>query len=95
MYLGRIVELGPTSEVFRHPRHPYTRALMEAVPVLEGGRAVFRPIAGEIPSPLDPPPGCAFHPRCPMATARCSVERPPLREVEAGRLSACHYAEEV
>jgi oligopeptide/dipeptide ABC transporter ATP-binding protein len=95
MYLGRIVELGPTSEVYAAPKHPYTKALIEAVPKLAGGAAIFRPIAGEIPSPLDPPRACAFHPRCPLAIERCRIERPLLREVEPGRRSACHRAEEV
>jgi oligopeptide/dipeptide ABC transporter ATP-binding protein len=95
MYLGRIVELGPTGEVYAAPKHPYTRALIEAVPKLSGGGAAFRPIAGEIPSPLDPPTACAFHPRCPLAIARCRIERPAFREVEPGRRAACHRAEEV
>jgi peptide/nickel transport system ATP-binding protein len=95
MYLGRIVELGPTAEVYAASKHPYTKALIEAVPKLEGGAAVFRPIAGEIPSPLDPPKACAFHPRCPLAIERCRIERPLLREVGPGRRSACHRAEEV
>jgi peptide/nickel transport system ATP-binding protein len=95
MYLGRIVELGPTREVYAAPRHPYTKALIEAVPKLEGGAAIFRPIAGEIPSPLDPPRACAFHPRCPLAIERCRVERPLLREIGPARRSACHRAEEV
>jgi oligopeptide/dipeptide ABC transporter ATP-binding protein len=95
MYLGRIVETGPTAAVYAAPRHPYTKALMEAVPRLEGGAATFRPIAGEIPSPIDPPKACAFHPRCPLVVERCRVERPDLRPVEPGRRSACHRAEEV
>jgi oligopeptide/dipeptide ABC transporter ATP-binding protein len=95
MYLGRIVELGPTGEVYAAPRHPYTKALIEAVPKLAGGAAVFRPIAGEIPSPLDPPKGCAFHPRCVLAVARCRTERPALREIEPARCAACHRAEDV
>jgi oligopeptide/dipeptide ABC transporter ATP-binding protein len=95
MYLGRIVELGPTGEVYTAPRHPYTKALIEAVPKLAGGAAGFKPIAGEIPSPLTPPKACAFHPRCPLAIERCRIERPLLREVEPGRRSACHRAEEV
>ena len=95
MYLGRIVETGPTSEVHATPRHPYTKALMEAVPRLEGGAATFRPIAGEIPSPIDPPRACAFHPRCPLVIERCRIERPALRMVGPDRRSACHRAEEV
>ena len=93
MYLGRVVELGPTDVVYRAPNHPYTRALLEAAPILEGGRAIFRPIAGEIPSPLDPPPGCAYHPRCPFATERCRTELPRLRKTGQGRTAACHHPE--
>lgn len=93
MYLGRVVEIGSTSELYARPRHPYTRALLDAVPKLEGGRAVFAPIAGDIPSPLDPPPGCAYHPRCPLATARCRTELPRLRDLPSGGRAACHYAE--
>ena len=92
MYLGRLVEVGPTPEVYADPQHPYTRALMDAVPKLEGGQAVFRPIAGEIPSPLAPPPGCAFHPRCPLAAEICRVDRPWLRPVGSERSAACHFA---
>ena len=95
MYLGRIVESGPTAAVYAAPRHPYTKALMEAVPKLEGGAAAFRPIAGEIPSPTDPPKACAFHPRCPLAIERCRIEPPELRVIVPGRRAACHRAEEV
>jgi oligopeptide/dipeptide ABC transporter ATP-binding protein len=93
MYLGRIVEIGPTADVLGAPRHPYTRALLDAVPKLESGQATLKPIAGEIPSPSSPPTGCAFHPRCPLAAERCTAERPPLREIVPGQSSACHYAE--
>ncbi|HEX8665506.1 MAG TPA: oligopeptide/dipeptide ABC transporter ATP-binding protein [Beijerinckiaceae bacterium] len=95
MYLGRIVETGPTRDVYAATRHPYTKALMEAVPRLKGGAAAFRPIAGEIPSPSDPPPACAFHPRCPLMIERCRIERPDLRPLGPDRRSACHRAEEV
>ena len=96
MYLGRIVELGETETVFARPAHPYTHALLASVPrlVLDAEELVsFETIAGEIPSPLSPPPGCHFHPRCPLADARCRAERPPLQTVAEGREAACHYAE--
>ncbi len=90
MYLGRIVEIAPTEALFDAPNHPYTRALLSEVPKLEARRRAYRPIEGELPSPIDPPPGCAFHPRCPQAGARCRSERPALRAIAPGRLSACH-----
>jgi peptide/nickel transport system ATP-binding protein len=90
MYLGRIVELAPTEELFAEPNHPYTQALLREVPRLDTRRRRFEPVKGEIPSPLDPPPGCHFHPRCPHAVARCREEQPLLREVAPGRSSACH-----
>jgi len=92
MYLGRIVETGPAEQVFAAPSHPYTRGLLESVPRLDRRRATFHPVAGEIPSPLSPPAGCHFHPRCPIAAARCSNESPLLRKLDDGRLSACHFA---
>ena len=90
MYLGRVVELAPTEALYDAPRHPYTEALFASVPTLGTGRARFRPIEGEIPSPLSPPLGCAFHPRCPMAGPRCRIEAP--RDMDAGlhRTVACH-----
>jgi peptide/nickel transport system ATP-binding protein len=90
MYLGRLVEVARAEELFAHPNHPYTQALLAEVPTLDATRRVYKPIAGELPSPLDPPPGCAFHPRCPHAFARCKVERPAIREVAPGHISACH-----
>jgi len=90
MYLGRVVEEAPTDAVFRSPNHPYTRSLLAAVPRIEARRRAFTVVQGEIPSPLNPPPGCHFHPRCPDAFARCKVERPALREIAPGRRSACH-----
>jgi peptide/nickel transport system ATP-binding protein len=89
MYLGRVVESGPTLELFRAPNHPYTQALLAEVGKVEPGKRVFVPIKGEIPSPLAPPPGCHFHPRCPHAMARCREEAPPLVDVGPGRRSAC------
>lgn len=90
MYLGCIVELAPTSDLYASPNHPYTRALFESVPRIGTGRKTFVPIAGEIPSPLNPPPGCHFHPRCTMAGPRCKAEVPALLPVGEGRFSACH-----
>ncbi len=90
MYLGRIVEMAATEDLFAAPNHPYTQALLREVPRLETRHSDFLPIEGEIPSPLDPPRGCHFHPRCPHAMQRCREETPRLREVAPGRLSACH-----
>ncbi|SSW66443.1 ABC transporter ATP-binding protein [Achromobacter agilis] len=90
MYLGRVVELAPTDTVFRHANHPYTQALLKELPTLKPGRRTYLPIKGELPSPLDPPTGCAFHPRCPHAMPRCKTERPLLKEVAPEQLSACH-----
>jgi peptide/nickel transport system ATP-binding protein len=89
MYLGRVVEIAPTTEIFAAPNHPYTRALLGEVPRLDRRRRNYVPIKGEIPSPLAPPPGCHFHPRCPHAMARCAQAAPPLREIAPGRWSAC------
>jgi peptide/nickel transport system ATP-binding protein len=90
MYLGRIVETGPTAAIYATPNHPYTEALIVEVPRVDGRRRQYLPIRGEIPSPLAPPPGCHFHPRCPKAFERCRSEIPRLREIAPGRLSACH-----
>jgi peptide/nickel transport system ATP-binding protein len=90
MYLGRVVESAPTDVLFDAPNHPYTQALLNEVPRLESRGIDYQPVSGEIPSPLDPPPGCHFHPRCPHATARCRAEVPVLREIASGRTSACH-----
>ena len=93
MYLGRIVEIGPGEDVFRTPRHPYTRLLLDAIPDLEMVGRARTPVGGEVPSPLAPPPGCPFHPRCPLANARCRTERPGYTEAGA-ILVACHAVEE-
>ena len=90
MYLGRVVESAPTEELFASPNHPYTQALLREVPRLDLRHSDFEPIKGEIPSPLDPPSGCHFHPRCPFATERCRVEVPVLAKIAPGRVSACH-----
>jgi peptide/nickel transport system ATP-binding protein len=93
MYLGRIAELAPAESLFRHPRHPYTRALMEAIPDLDMTGRVRIPVGGEVPSPITPPTGCAFHPRCPLVQPRCKAERPEL--MPAGdAMVACHAVEE-
>jgi peptide/nickel transport system ATP-binding protein len=89
MYLGRIVEIASTEALFDDPQHPYTQALIDQVPRLGAGRQTYRTIKGEIPSPLAPPPGCHFHPRCPMAGPRCTRDTPVLRN-DAGRSVACH-----
>ena len=90
MYLGRVVESGPTSHLYASPNHPYTQALLKEVGKVMPGKRTFVPIKGEIPSPLAPPPGCHFHPRCPHAMPRCRTEAPALKEIAPGRLSACH-----
>ena len=90
MYLGRVVESAPTEELFASPNHPYTQALLRDVPRLETRHSDFEPIKGEIPSPIDPPSGCHFHPRCPFAAERCRIEAPALTEIAPGRVSACH-----
>ncbi len=95
MYLGRVVESAPTEAIFSRPAHPYTQALLAELPQLDAQRRDYRPIQGELPSPLRPPPGCAFHPRCPHAFARCKVERPELRPLADGHLGACHLHEPV
>ncbi len=92
MYLGRIVETAPTRALFSAPSHPYTRVLIESAPRLEARKRQFRPVEGEIPSPLDPPSGCHFHPRCPMAQDICRKEAPAVREVAPGHFSRCHFA---
>jgi len=89
MYLGRVVETGPTDVFFRDPLHPYTQALLAEIGKVEARKRVFVPVAGEIPSPLDPPPGCHFHPRCPQAMERCRREAPPLVDTAPGRRVAC------
>ncbi|MCV9945241.1 ABC transporter ATP-binding protein [Rhizobium sp. BT-175] len=94
MYLGRIVEEAPVEEVFRRPNHPYTKALLAEVPRIETGKRQFKPVDGELPSPINPPKGCHFHPRCPFAMDRCHIEAPVKKEIAPGHLSACHLNDE-
>jgi peptide/nickel transport system ATP-binding protein len=93
MYLGRIVEIAPTRTLFNRPLHPYTQMLESAIPDITMSGKERTPVAGEVPNPLDPPPGCAFNPRCPYANERCRSERPELKEV-GGAQVACHAVEE-
>jgi peptide/nickel transport system ATP-binding protein len=96
MYVGQLVELAPTDAIFKQPRHPYTAALMRAVPVPDPrARGHDGILGGEVPSPANPPSGCYFHPRCRHAQARCKVEAPALREVAPGHVSRCHFAGEM
>jgi peptide/nickel transport system ATP-binding protein len=90
MYLGRVVESGPTAEIFGHANHPYTQALLAEIPRLDVRRKTFTSIKGEIPSAIAPPSGCHFHPRCPHAMPRCSTEVPLLANLSDGHQSACH-----
>jgi peptide/nickel transport system ATP-binding protein len=96
MYLGKLCEVGPLADVYGNSGHPYTRALLEAVPVPDPRHRRTEPMpAGEIPNAINPPSGCRFHPRCPIARENCSVDEPPLRELRPGHFMACHYAEEL
>ena len=96
MYLGKVVEKAPKRQLFAAPRHPYTRALLASTPRIDAAsRAQKAVLAGELPSPLNPPSGCAFHKRCPHAIERCRVEVPVLAEVAPGQLAACHRSEEL
>ncbi|HUD62362.1 MAG TPA: oligopeptide/dipeptide ABC transporter ATP-binding protein, partial [Acetobacteraceae bacterium] len=96
MYVGQLVELAPTAAIFSRPRHPYTAALMRAVPVPDprvvGDDGI---LPGEVPSPASPPSGCYFHPRCTFAEERCQRETPVLQEVTPGHFARCHFAAEL
>ncbi|MBC8496735.1 MAG: dipeptide ABC transporter ATP-binding protein [Chloroflexi bacterium] len=95
MYLGKIVEMVPRDELFSNPQHPYTRALMSAIPIPKPNRKRERVIlSGDVPSPLNPPSGCRFHPRCPFAQENCAVDEPGLRQLRPDHTVACHYAEQ-
>jgi len=92
MYLGRVVEFADCRAIFRHPRHPYTKTLISAIPIPRFGVKRERiPLSGEVPSPLNPPSGCHFHPRCPFARERCRTETPPFRQLSDGHWIACHH----
>jgi peptide/nickel transport system ATP-binding protein len=93
MYLGRLVELAPKAQLFRSPRHPYTRMLLDAIPDLHMSGRARTPVQGEVPNPLAPPSGCSFHPRCPHANDRCRSERPRWQALQGIRI-ACHAVEE-
>lgn len=95
MYLGRIVETAPIKTFVKQPNHPYTQALLDGVPRLEVGKRQYEPISGEIPSPLSPPTGCHFHPRCKFATAQCKAEKPALLEIAPAHFSACHLNDKI
>jgi peptide/nickel transport system ATP-binding protein len=90
LYLGRVVEFAPAEKVLATPNHPYSQALLANMPRVETGKHAFAPLEGEIPSPLDPPRGCHFHPRCPHVMPRCREQVPPLKEIAPGWMSACH-----
>ena len=93
MYLGRLVELADKGELFSKPRHPYTRMLLDAIPKMHDTGKARTPVQGEVPNPLSPPSGCAFHPRCPHANERCKTERPKLLKINGVQI-ACHAIEE-
>jgi len=94
MYLGRVVEINDKRQLFARPQHPYTRMLLDAIPNLATTGKGRTPVAGEVPNPLSPPPGCPFHPRCPHANERCRKELPLALPTPAGGLAACHAVEE-
>jgi peptide/nickel transport system ATP-binding protein len=94
MYLGEIVEEGPTDEVWARPLQPYTEALINAIPHPDGRRFMPEALPGEVPDPARPPAGCRFHPRCPLAFDRCTHDHPPLEHVVDGRAAACWLAAE-
>ena len=96
MYVGKMVEIAPTQQLFYQPKHPYTAALLSAVPVADPRRRTLqKPLEGDVPSPANPPSGCYFHPRCPHVIDRCRTETPALAEVEPGRFVSCHRAREL
>ena len=94
MYLGQIVEIGDRETIFGAPSHPYTKALLNSIPSAQKGRKSFFTIQGDVPSPANPPPGCRFHTRCPIAIDRCHTDAPRLRDFGGARQVACHLAQE-
>jgi peptide/nickel transport system ATP-binding protein len=90
MYLGHAVEIGPAKEVTARPTHPYTQALLAAVPKLRPTNQTRAPISGDLPSPINPPPGCPFQTRCPLVQEICRREMPPMREISPNHFAACH-----
>ncbi len=96
MYLGRLVETAPTRDLFAAPRHPYTNALLSAIPLLDpDAEQTATKLEGEIPNPINPPPGCKFHTRCPFAQDRCTAEEPEWREIDDDHFVSCHFADEL
>jgi oligopeptide/dipeptide ABC transporter ATP-binding protein len=94
MYLGKLVEVGTSAQICTAPKHPYTQALLKAVPIPDPAAKKQRVIlSGDVPTPIDPPPGCRFHTRCPIAVDRCKVEEPTLRQIADGRVAACHLVQ--
>ena len=94
MYLGQLAEVAPATTLFRDPRHPYTRMLLDTIPDLDMTGRQRMPVAGEVPNPITPPSGCSFHPRCPFATDRCKSEAPLPRDLGSEVFVACHGVEE-
>jgi peptide/nickel transport system ATP-binding protein len=96
MYVGQLVELGSTEEIFTQPKHPYTQALLSSVPMPDPGvKMLGGALKGEVADPANPPGGCYFNPRCPFVKDVCRTTAPPLKQLESGRLSRCHFAEEL
>ena len=93
MYLGQLVELADKHSLFSNPQHPYTRMLLDAIPKMKDTGRARTPVQGEVPNPLNPPPGCSFNPRCPLANERCQTERPVLKSFKGIKV-ACHAVEE-
>jgi oligopeptide/dipeptide ABC transporter ATP-binding protein len=96
MYLGKLVELAPAEEIYANPLHPYTQALLQAIPIPdpEVKRAAQQKLGGDVPNPISPPSGCRFHTRCPHATERCGIEEPELKEISPGHFVACFLHEQ-